>query len=64
MNGNVEKLLCGNNTFHYKNGFIVNDLKKGSKETVDLRLVIKEALEKHILESDLHEAGIVSDPEF
>jgi hypothetical protein len=53
MNGDVEKLLCGNNTFQYRNGFIVSDVNKGTKEMIELRRHIKEALQKHILESDL-----------
>jgi hypothetical protein len=58
MNGDVERLLCGNNTFQFRNGVIVNDVNKGTKETIELRLRIKHALQKHILESDLHEADI------
>jgi hypothetical protein len=58
MNGNVKKLLCGNNTFQYRNGIIVNDMNKDTNETFELRRLIKDAVEKHILEFDLHETDI------
>jgi hypothetical protein len=58
MNGAIEKLLCGNNMFEYRNGLIVDDVQNGSKETVELRRAVKDALQKHIPNSSLVEAGI------
>jgi hypothetical protein len=48
MNPELEKILDGNNTFQYKNGFLIVDVPIDGSELCNVKLAIIQAMENYL----------------
>jgi hypothetical protein len=52
MNGDLERLLYGNNVFEYSDGRLIADLDSCKREVATLKRTIANALESYLVEMD------------